>query len=472
MTGQISIVVSKMKACHIIGINSNNKIHQSSLQQSVVRMLSTPVSDDVASIKIHNNSCQKMIASSPKNQFVSGRIMTTDTYRQQQYQLIRQYNTSTYVESSSSTGSSSNRHVEAKPLLRLNTIVDSTQIHTKIVCTIGPASDTKEQMQQLMNNGMAVARLNFSHAGDDYTYANHCFNLIRSAPGIHSKIAAVIPNNSSNSTSSTTSTTDGDESDSNSTTSSTTGSMNNAFIPNVRAVLVDTKGPEIRTGPLPGNEKVLSIFPGQIVKLYTDRDIVSNSPIPQVQTDTFSLNVDYMNIARTLQIGNQVLLDDGLIALQVIDIDITNSTVTTKALNGGPILANKGVNLPGVQLDLPALTEKDKRDLLWACEVGADFVAASFIRTADNVRSVIAYLDRCVATIREKQEANYVAGSSSAQPSLIRPLVISKIESQEGVENFDEILEESDGIMVARGDVSFLVLLAFCVCVCVIHLLT
>ena len=122
---------------------------------------------------------------------------------------------------------------------------------------------------------------------------------------------------------------------------------------------------------------------------------------------------------------------------------VENNSVTTVALNSGPIKKNKGVNLPDTELDLPALTEKDKRDLKWSCEVGADFVAASFIRTAGNVRSVKAFLDRCIAELPQPTDGS---------PAPLRPLVISKIESKEGVDNFDEVLRESDGIMVARGD--------------------
>ena len=179
---------------------------------------------------------------------------------------------------------------------------------------------------------------------------------------------------------------------------------------------------------------------GDVVEL-TTRD-VSGDPAPDPSEFTHTLNVDYQSIAISLEPGKQVLLDDGLIALEVVAVDPSTSTVTTTALNGGPIQKNKGVNLPNTVLDLPALTDKDKRDLQWACEVGADFVAASFIRTAGNVRSVVAYLDRCIADLPPAEHGH----------RRLRPLVISKIESKEGVDNFDEILLASDGIMVARGD--------------------
>jgi pyruvate kinase len=219
--------------------------------------------------------------------------------------------------------------------------------------------------------------------------------------------------------------------------------------PNVRAVLVDTKGPEIRTGPLPGDVPELEISTGDTVELHTQSVIDAT-----IEDDgIIKLNVDYASIATTVSIGSQVLLDDGLIALKVQDLDPDGEFVVTKALNGGPIKKNKGVNLPGATLDLPALTDKDKRDLEWACRVGADYVAASFIRTKENVRSVLSFLERCVSNLPP------VDGHRR-----LRPLVISKIESKEGVDNFDEILKESDGIMVARGDLG--VVRSLCVYVC------
>lgn len=251
-----------------------------------------------------------------------------------------------------------------------------------------------------------MARLNFSHAGSDYTYPEACLALIRGAHGRHAELA------------------DG---------------SNNASLPkNLRAVLVDTKGPEIRTGVLQGGVDVVELTTGCVVEVTTED--VSGDPAPSSAEGPHRLNVDYQSIATTLKVGSQILLDDGLIALEVTHVQ-TNS-VTCVALNGGPIKKNKGVNLPDSELDLPALTEKDKRDLKWSVAVGADFVAASFIRTAANVRSVKAFLDRCVAEIPQEE------GSTPR----LRPLVISKIESKEGVDHFDEILKESDGIMVARGD--------------------
>jgi len=288
---------------------------------------------------------------------------------------------------------------------------------TKIVCTIGPATDQEDTMQALVDGGMSVARLNFSHAGDDYSYPEENTALIRNARGIHAELlessrVVVDPD---------------DE--------------NSQRINNVRGLLVDTKGPEIRTGPLQGNAPETEIAAGAQVVLTTQN--VSEEDAPGTPEGPHRIQVDYQSIASTLSVGGQALLDDGLLALEVVNIDLASGCVHTVALNGGPIKKNKGVNLPNCTLDLPALTEKDKRDLQWAVDVGADYVAASFVRTASNVRSVIAFLDGCVA------DADPSAGQSKNK---LRPLVISKIESAEGVENFGEILDESDGIMVARGD--------------------
>lgn len=251
-----------------------------------------------------------------------------------------------------------------------------------------------------------MARLNFSHAGDDYTYPEFLISLVRGANGRHSELAA---------------------------------GATIKMPPNVRAVLVDTKGPEIRTGPLQGGVDFVELAIGCVVEVTTQD--VFNDPAPETPDGPHRLNIDYQSIAKTLQVGSQVLLDDGLIALEVTHVE--NDSVTCIALNAGPIKKNKGVNLPDAELDLPALTDKDKRDLKWSCEVGADFVAASFIRSAGNVRSVRAYLDRCIADMPDPAEGI---------PLPLRPLIISKIESKEGVDNFDEVLAESDGIMVARGD--------------------
>lgn len=279
-----------------------------------------------------------------------------------------------------------------------------TRLMTKIICTLGPATEDQTMVNALVREGMACARLNFSHVGD-YSEPLAKIKAVRAAPGLHHTLL-----------------------DGTSITAHKSPSCN------VRAILVDTKGPEIRTGPLPGNALELAIEKGEEV-------ILTNDDVVDVTEGPLHLHVDYLSLHTTVSTGGTVLLDDGLISLEVIRIDPSTHNVHCIASNGGPIKARKGVNLPGAVLDLPALTDKDKEDLRWAVENGADYVAASFIRCSANVRSCIAYLERCCDAVYKK---------TGVRP--FRPLVISKIESEEGVNNFDDILSVSDGIMVARGD--------------------
>lgn len=242
---------------------------------------------------------------------------------------------------------------------------------TKIVCTIGPASESKEMLTKLTNAGMNVMRLNFSH-GD---YEEH--------GGRISTIREVVKE---------------------------TGKK--------VAILLDTKGPEIRTMNLADGDVLLEA--GQLFTLTTDQSVVG---------DKTRVAVTYADFATDLSIGNTVLLDDGLINLTVTEIK--GNDVICKVENTGELGNKKGVNLPGVSVQLPALSDKDKSDIVWGCGQGVDFIAASFIRKASDVHE-----------IRELLEANNGADIK----------IISKIENQEGVDNFDSILEASDGIMVARGD--------------------
>lgn len=243
---------------------------------------------------------------------------------------------------------------------------------TKIVCTIGPKTESVEMLSKLSNAGMDVMRLNFSH-GD---FAEHGARI--------TNLREVMKNSGKQ-----------------------------------LAILLDTKGPEIRTIKLEGGNDV-ALVAGQTFTFTTDISVVGN--INQVA-------VTYLGFAKDLKAGNIILVDDGLIEMEVIET--TDTTVICKVLNNGDLGENKGVNLPGVSVKLPALSEKDKKDLVFGCEQGVDFVAASFIRKGADVTE-----------IREILAAN---GGKSIQ-------IISKIENQEGVDNFDEILALSDGIMVARGD--------------------
>ena len=243
---------------------------------------------------------------------------------------------------------------------------------TKIVCTIGPKSESKEMLTKLVENGMNVMRLNFSH-GD---FIEHGTRITR--------IREVCEETGKN-----------------------------------VAVLLDTKGPEIRTVKLENGNDVL-LTAGQEFTLSTDQTIVGDNTI---------VAVTYENLTKDLVIGNTVLLDDGLIEMTVKSITDTNVICTV--MNTGELGENKGVNLPGVKVQLPALSKKDKGDLIFGCEQDVDFIAASFIRKKEDVLE-----------IRELLKAN---GGEKIQ-------IISKIENQEGVDNFDEILAVSDAIMVARGD--------------------
>lgn len=243
---------------------------------------------------------------------------------------------------------------------------------TKIVCTIGPRTESEEILTSLLEAGMNVMRLNFSHG--DYAEHGQRIKNIRSVV-VKTGVKA--------------------------------------------AILLDTKGPEIRTIKLEGGNDV-ALVAGQTFTFTTDQNVIGNNQ---------RVAVTYTGFASDLKIGNTVLVDDGLIGMEVINV--TEREVICKVLNNGDLGENKGVNLPGVSIKLPALAEKDKRDLIFGCEQKVDFVAASFIRKRSDVLEIREYLK--------------THGGDQIQ-------IISKIENQEGLDNFDEILEASDGIMVARGD--------------------
>jgi len=243
---------------------------------------------------------------------------------------------------------------------------------TKIVCTIGPKTESVETLTQLTAAGMNVMRLNFSH-GDYVEHGGRIDNMRAVMKDTGNKVA----------------------------------------------ILLDTKGPEIRTIKLENGDDVL-LEAGQEFTMTTDKTVVGNKNI---------VAVTYEGLADDLKTGDTILLDDGLVGLTVTGVEGQNVKCTVN--NTGELGENKGVNLPNVAVNLPALSEKDINDLKFGCEQGVDFVAASFIRKADDVREVRRVLDE--------------NGGKNIQ-------IISKIENQEGVDNFDEILELSDAIMVARGD--------------------
>ena len=195
----------------------------------------------------------------------------------------------------------------------------------------------------------------------------------------------------------------------------------------MRAVLLDTQGPEIRT------TKLASDSDGKTTVSLTTGDIVTISSSDDLST-ALSINVSLPSISTVLSPGDTILLDDGAVSLSVTS---TSPMVQATVLNDGQIRSRVGVNLPGVKTSLPAMSDKDLVDIRYGVENDVDYVAASFVRDAAGVRQIKDYLAEVV---------------SEVCPGCSPPLVISKIENVEGLENFDEILKESDGIMVARGD--------------------
>ncbi|HLR62982.1 MAG TPA: pyruvate kinase [Lentibacillus sp.] len=243
---------------------------------------------------------------------------------------------------------------------------------TKIVCTIGPASESVETLTQLIEGGMNVARLNFSHG--DFDEHEQRIQNIREAAEKTGKIIAI---------------------------------------------LLDTKGPEVRTGTFKHGEA--EIIKGSIVHV-TMEEVEGTA-------ERFSLN--YPGLINDVHPGSKILLDDGLIELEVLEIDHENQELKTKALNSGIIENKKGVNVPNVSVKLPGITEKDAEDIKFGIEQDVDYIAASFVRRPSDIMEIQELL--------EEYDATHIK-------------IIPKIENQEGVDNIDSILEVSNGVMVARGD--------------------
>ncbi|MBD7943566.1 pyruvate kinase [Psychrobacillus sp. FSL K6-2684] len=243
---------------------------------------------------------------------------------------------------------------------------------TKIVCTIGPASESEETLEKLIEAGMNVARLNFSHG----SHEEHAGRIER-IKKVSKKLGKIV------------------------------------------GILLDTKGPEIRTHKMEGD--AIELVTGQSIDI----------SMTEVLGNTERFSISYEKLIEDVQEGSIILLDDGLIELVVQGIDSENGIIHTYVQNAGTLKNNKGVNVPGVSVQLPGITEKDAKDILFGIEQDVDFIAASFVRRAKDVLE-----------IRELLENN---NGSHIQ-------IIPKIENQEGVDNIDEIIEVSDGLMVARGD--------------------
>ncbi|WP_123054593.1 pyruvate kinase [Clostridium sp. JN-1] len=242
---------------------------------------------------------------------------------------------------------------------------------TKMIFTIGPASGNEEVLSKLIEAGMSVSRHNFSHG--DHEEHKMRMDLVKKLRKKYNKPIAI---------------------------------------------MLDTKGPEIRT--LNFAEGKVDLKEGDKFTVYCNEEVMG---------DNTKCSITYAGLCNDVKAGDSILIDDGLVGLEVETVE--GNKIHCKVKNAGTVGNHKGVNVPGVSIDLPAMTEKDEDDLIFGCEQGVDMIAASFIRKAADVLA-----------IRKILEAN---GGHDI-------LIFSKIESQEGVHNIDEIIKFSDGIMVARGD--------------------
>ena len=247
-------------------------------------------------------------------------------------------------------------------------------LKTKIVCTLGPASNSPEMIEKMIRAGMNVARLNFSHG----THEEHA-EVIDRIHKAREKLGVPL------------------------------------------AVMLDTKGPEIRLGQFKDGSAELT--DGSVFTLRTTD--------PEKEGDASGVWISYAELPGQISNGTRILLNDGAIELVTEEILPEEGTIRTVVKSGGVIKSGKGVNVPNVHLDMPHMSDRDKNDLIFGIEQDVDFVAASFVRSRADVVGMRKFLD-------------YHGGHNIK--------IISKIENLEGVDNFDEILAVSDGIMVARGD--------------------
>lgn len=241
---------------------------------------------------------------------------------------------------------------------------------TKIIATLGPASNSLETVKTLIKTGMNAARINFSHGSHESH--TETINTVKQA---REELNVPLP------------------------------------------LVLDTKGPEIRTKVVKNDS--VNLTKGNTFTL-TTRDVEGDETI---------VSVTYENFAKDLKVGSTVLIDDGLIELTVKEIN--GDDVVCEIINSGTLGSRKGINLPDVHVGLPALSEKDIDDIKFGIKIGFDYIAASFIRSAKDVLEI--------RKVLEENDGTHIK-------------IISKIESREGVDNIDEILEVTDGIMVARGD--------------------
>lgn len=240
---------------------------------------------------------------------------------------------------------------------------------TKIICTLGPASESEDVLKGLMQAGMNVARFNFSHGTHEEQ---------------KKKFAKVLK-------------------------------VSNELGVNI-STLLDTKGPEIRLCDFEGGKVELTA--GQTFTLTTEEMLGTSK----------KATITYKNLKNDIEVGNAILIDDGLIEMHVEEI--TDTDIVCRVVNGGFVSNHKGVNVPGAILSMPYISEVDKNDILFGVEMGFDFLAASFARTKEDILEIRKILDEHNSPMK----------------------IIAKIENMQGIENLEEILSVSDGIMVARGD--------------------
>ena len=246
---------------------------------------------------------------------------------------------------------------------------------TKVVCTIGPASEQKDSLERLIGTaGMNVMRMNFSHG--DYEEQGFRIKNVKALNAEHGWNTGMI---------------------------------------------LDTKGPEIRTGYLQNDEPVM-LHTGDIIRITMDYSYLGNAQ---------KVAISYAGLYDDISVGGRILIEDGNLTLVVLEKDEATRELVCQAQNDRKLKNKRNCNVPGVILNMPYVSPKDKADMEFACDQGLDFIAASFVRRADDIRQI--------------REILAAKGNTHVK-------IISKIENQEGVSNMEEIIRLSDGVMVARGD--------------------
>ncbi|GJL51331.1 pyruvate kinase [Candidatus Nitrospira salsa] len=240
---------------------------------------------------------------------------------------------------------------------------------TRIICTIGPVTESYEMLRKMYDAGMNIVRLNMSH-GNHESHAK----VIKHIKTLNKKVEFPIP------------------------------------------ILLDTQGPEIRTGDLAND---LDLQQGAIVS------ISARGPM---DVEESSIHIHYADLIETVNVGDKITVDNGLINFEVLEK--SGRLMQCRVLDGGVLKSKRHVNLPGIRVNLPAITQKDEKDIAFGLEADVDYIALSFVREAEDIRQLKQLMGNKVGKIK----------------------IIAKIEDQEGVRNLEDIIQESDGIMVARGD--------------------